>query len=104
MASRVLDFFFFLFHLILLSPFSGSSKNLLLPPPPPKIMDSLLGIMVADNDHFADIMKTIVFFAVIFIGGVFFDFIGGAPLVAEIIIGIILGPNGFNFVPEPAVK
>ena len=58
---------------------------------------------MADSSHFADIMKTIAFYAVLFVGGILFEFIGGAPLVAEILFGILLGPNGFNFVPDAPV-
>ena len=66
-------------------------------------MDAMVTLM-ADSDHFADIMKVIVFFALLFVGGVLFEAIGGSPLVAEILIGIIFGPNGLNFVPDPAVS
>jgi len=60
--------------------------------------------IMAEDDHFVYIMWTILFYAALWFSGVLFELIGGAGLVAEIIVGIILGPSLLNIVPEPDVN
>ncbi|KNC87360.1 hypothetical protein SARC_00501 [Sphaeroforma arctica JP610] len=50
---------------------------------------------------FEDLMFTTLFFLAVWVGGKLFGLTGGTPLVGEIVVGMIMGPNVLDVVPFP---